>query len=94
MNKLISKAWWLKAAERAIKTFSQSVVALVGTNAVLSFADWKQIVVVSITAAVLSVLTSIASIKDDSAPESAGQAQADEAGVIMSADAEEGEQNA
>ena len=53
--------------ERAIKTFCQSTVSLVGTNAILSFADWKEIVIVSATATILSILTSVASIKESEA---------------------------
>ena len=64
MNKLKSKKFWDCAIERAIKTFCQSIVSLVGTNAILSFADWKEIVIVSATATILSILTSIASIKE------------------------------
>lgn len=65
MKKLKSKVWWGQASERAIKTFCQSAVALVGTNAILSFTDWKEVVIVSATAAVLSILTSVASIGEE-----------------------------
>lgn len=54
--------FWASAAERAVKTASQVAVALIGTGAVgVTALDWAQIGSVSATAAVVSVLTSLAS---------------------------------
>jgi hypothetical protein len=57
-----SSLFWKASAERAIKTFAQTLVALVGTDAadvlVISIGDAVQ---ASVVAAVLSVLTSLAS---------------------------------
>ena len=49
------------AAIRAVKTFAQTMVALIGTGAVgFTDLDWVQIFSVSGVSAILSVLTSVA----------------------------------
>lgn len=54
--------FWVSSAERAIKTFAQALVALIGTSAMsIIELDWTQMLGISATAAVVSVLTSIAS---------------------------------
>jgi len=54
--------FWKAAAERAIKTFAQTLVALIGTGMVgIMSLDWPQMLSISATATVLSVLTSVAS---------------------------------
>lgn len=57
---------WLKAAGiRAIKTFAQTAVSLFGGDLVgILEVDWIKIVTVSATAAVLSLLTSIAGLPE------------------------------
>ncbi len=65
------KQWAKAAAIRAVKTFAQTAVALIGTGAVgFTDLDWVRIASVSGVAAVLSVLTSIAGL-----PEVDGTAQ-------------------
>ncbi len=65
------RAWAKAAAIRAVKTFAQTAVALIGTGAVgFTDLDWVRIASVSGVAAVLSVLTSIAGL-----PEVDGTAQ-------------------
>ena len=57
-----SSSFWKASAERAIKTFAQTLVALVGTDAAdvltINITDAVQ---ASVVAAVLSVLTLLAS---------------------------------
>jgi len=59
---LITRAFWTAAFERAIKTLAQTAVALVSV-AGLGFLDidWAQVASVAGLAAVVSILTSIAS---------------------------------
>ena len=59
---LITRAFWTAALERAIKTLAQTAVALVSVDG-LGFldVDWAQIGSVAGLAAVVSILTSIAS---------------------------------
>ena len=60
---MTSKTFWADSVERAVKTFAQSLVALfLGDQAlnVLSV-DWTTASAVSGTAALVSVLTSVAS---------------------------------
>ncbi len=55
-------AWWKPAAERAVKTFAQSVLGLwTGTTVGILDVDWTQTLSVSVMAGLLSVLTSVAS---------------------------------
>ena len=56
--------FWKQAAERAIKTFAQTIVAMVGANSVSVLdADFLAVISASFGAAILSILTSIASTK-------------------------------
>jgi hypothetical protein len=59
---LTSKTFWESAVERAVKTFAQTALALLGTSQVISAIDvnWGEIGGVSLLAAILSILTSIA----------------------------------
>ena len=52
---------WIKAAGiRAIKTVCQTMVATIGTSAVLSQVDWKMVISSGLLAGILSILTSLA----------------------------------
>lgn len=56
---------WLKAAGiRALKTFAQTMIATIGTTAVIEAVDWKLVISASILAAFLSILTSIAGLPE------------------------------
>jgi hypothetical protein len=59
---MLTKGFWKASAERAIKTFAQTIVALVGTDVsgVMDVAVGQSLVA-GLVAAALSVLTSIAS---------------------------------
>ena len=48
------------AAIRAARTFAQTAVATIGTSAVLSEVNWIMVLSASALAAILSILTSVA----------------------------------
>lgn len=56
---------WLKAAGiRAIKTFAQTMIATIGTTAVIEQVNWQLVISASLLAALLSILTSIAGLPE------------------------------
>ena len=57
MNK---KEFWIAAGTRAARTFCQTAVATIGTAAVMSEVNWMAVASASVLAAVLSILTSVA----------------------------------
>lgn len=57
-------SWWKAAAIRAIKTFCQAAIAIIGTSAVLSDVDWIEAASAAALAAILSILTSIAGLPE------------------------------
>lgn len=62
---LINKDWWKAAGMRAIKTVAQTAIAVYSTmNVVTTGEDIKVIIVTSLTAGVLSILTSIAGLPE------------------------------
>lgn len=61
---------WFKAASiRAIKTIAQAAIGVIGSSVVVSSVDWKMVVSASVVAGVVSILTSIAGIKEVEAKE-------------------------
>ena len=59
------KDWLRCAAIRAVRTFAQTAVALIGTEMVgFTDLDWIHIASVSGVAAVLSILTSVAGLPE------------------------------
>lgn len=56
-------SFWKDAAVRAVKTFAQVVLALLGTGYVgITSLDWAHLLGVASTAALASVLTSVSSL--------------------------------
>lgn len=56
---------WIKAAAvRCVKTICQTMVATIGTSAVLSQVDWKMVVSSGLLAGILSILTSLAGLPE------------------------------
>lgn len=59
---LFTVAFWLDAAERSIKTFAQTLVAVIGVDKVTEIAmSWRDWLLAGGFASVLSLLTSVAS---------------------------------
>ena len=60
MMKYASKTFWLGTAERAIKTFAQSLLGLLTVGMAITAINWPASLAIAATAALASVLTSIA----------------------------------
>ena len=60
MKTLANKEFWIAALIRALRTLCQTAVATIGTAAMLNEVDWIAVASASALAAILSVLTSIA----------------------------------
>jgi hypothetical protein len=56
---LWTSTFWKGAGERAVKTFFQSLVALIGTAQLIQSVDWKVVASGSLLASLLSLATSI-----------------------------------
>ena len=54
------KQFWKAAGIRALRTFAQTAVATIGTTALIQEVNWIAVASASALAAVLSILTSIA----------------------------------
>lgn len=56
-----SKTFWVDAAERAVRTFAQALLAVLGAGFVVTdAAQWTEALLAAAFAALLSVLTSVA----------------------------------
>lgn len=64
MDNLKNKQWWDAALIRAIKTFCQTVVATIGTSAMIEQVDWKVVLSASCLSALLSILTSLGGLPE------------------------------
>ena len=73
---LSEKLFWVAAGERAVKTFAQALVAVFAAGVTILDVDWQQTLAIAATAAVVSLLTSVASVRLGSfeGPSLAGEA--------------------
>ena len=54
------KKFWIAALIRALRTLCQTAVATIGTSALMSEVNWIAVASASVLAAILSLLTSVA----------------------------------
>ena len=59
-NEITSAEFWKAAGIRALKTFCQTAIAAIGTTALIEQVNWLVVGSASALAAILSILTSIA----------------------------------
>lgn len=69
MTKKTFKLWAKYAGIRAFKTVIQAAVSSIGVQAVLTQVDWVMVASMSVTAGLLSLLTSLAGLPELSLPE-------------------------
>lgn len=62
--KNVNKVWLKAAAIRAVKTICQTAVAIIAVGVPIYDMDWKNILAVSLTAGVCSMLTSVAGLPE------------------------------
>ena len=56
---------WLKAAGiRALKTFAQTAVGVIGASAMISQVSWQTVLSAAALAGILSILTSVAGLPE------------------------------
>lgn len=61
----MSIKWWKAAGIRAVRTFFQTFVSVIGTNAlILSDVKWTVVISAAALAAVLSLATSLAGLPE------------------------------
>ena len=58
------KNWFKAAGIRALKTFSQSAIAAIGTSAMLGDVNWILVASSAVLAGILSLLTSIVGLPE------------------------------
>ena len=54
------KAFWKAALNRAVRTIAQTMIAAIGTTALISEVDWMMVLSTAGLAGILSILNSIA----------------------------------
>ena len=65
MGQIASREWWAAAGVRALRTGAQALASLIGTGAVgILDLDWPQMLGVTATAMVFSLLTSLAGLPE------------------------------
>ena len=61
---MFTKEWFKAAGIRALKTVAQTMIATIGTSAVLSEVNWVAVASASVLAGILSMLTSLAGLPE------------------------------
>lgn len=61
---IFTKAWAKAAAVRALKTLAQTMLGSIAVGSAISDVNWSYILSVSVVAAFLSVLTSVAGLPE------------------------------
>ena len=59
-----TRKWMKAAAVRAVRTMAQTVIATIGTAAVMGAVNWQMVVSASALSGILSAATSIAGIRE------------------------------
>lgn len=59
-----SKQWFKAAGIRAMKTFCQAALGLLGTSMVISDVDWLTVLSASALASLVSILTSLTGLPE------------------------------
>ena len=77
MKKQDFKQWLKAAAIRALKTMSQSAVALIGTSTLITEVNWKVVVFSSMLAGVVSLLTSVKGLPEVGTKKAEAEEEAD-----------------
>ena len=60
----MSKAWFKAAGIRALKTVCQTAAGMIAVGAALTEVDWMYVLSVSLTAGILSMVTSLAGLPE------------------------------
>lgn len=58
------KKWFKAAGIRAVKTFAQTAVGVIGASALISDVSWPAVLSASVLAALMSLLTSVAGLPE------------------------------
>ena len=61
---MFTKEWFKAAGIRALRTVAQTMIASIGTSAVLAEVNWVAVVSASVLAGILSMLTSLAGLPE------------------------------
>ena len=60
----MSKQWWKAAGVRGLRTLAQTAAAMIPVAATVTAVDWRTVLETALTAAVLSLLTSLGGLPE------------------------------